>query len=141
MSYFIYHKSHPNDELDATDIQQAFFTALGDLDKKYSNKEYILAFKSDFDIISKVLEKIANQASKDIRTKEGIRDKYSDTAVYYTIPEIEARWNISGTAVRRAISEKRLHAKEVSGKKCKYRVLKEDFESYADNNDIKLRSM
>lgn len=138
-SYFIYHKSHPNDVLDTTAIQLAFFSALSGLDEKYSSKEYILSIKSDFDIISRVLERLANQAHKDIRSNEGIRDKYSDTEVYYTTKDIEARWVISGTAIRKAITEQRLRAKEVSGKKSKYLVHKADFESYALNNGIKPR--
>ena len=140
VSYFVYHKTHPNEPLDTTEIMTAFYTALSGLDKKYSTKEYILSIKSDFDVISKVLEKIANQAHKDIRSGEGIRDKYSDTEVYYTVPDIEARWVISGTAVRRAITEQRLRAKEVSGRKSKYLILKADFESYAESNGIKLRN-
>ena len=140
VSYFVYHKTHPNEPLDTTEIMTAFYTALSGLDKKYSTKEYILSIKSDFDVISKVLEKIANQAHKDIRSGEGIRDKYSDTEVYYTVPDIQARWVISGTAVRRAITEQRLRAKEVSGRKSKYLILKADFESYAESNGIKLRN-
>lgn len=138
-SYFVYHKMNPDDVLDTTSIKTAFYSALGGLDKKYSSKEFILHIKSDFDIISRVLEKIAYEAHKDIKTSEGIRDKYSDTEVYYTTKDIEARWVISGTAVRKAITEKRLRAKEVNGKKSKYQILKTDFENYADNNGIKLR--
>lgn len=140
VSYFIYHKTHPNEPLDTTEIMTAFYTALSGLDKKYSTKEYILSIKSDFDVISKVLEKIANQAHKDIRSGEGIRDKYSETEVYYTVPDIEARWVISGTAVRKAVTEQRLRAKEVSGRKSKYLILKVDFENYAESNGIKLRN-
>ena len=140
VSYFVYHKTHPNEPLDTTEIMTAFYTALSGLDKKYSTKEYILSIKSDFDVISKVLEKIAYQAHKDIRSGEGIRDKYSDTEVYYTVPDIQARWVISGTAVRKAVTEQRLRAKEVSGRKSKYLILKADFESYAENNGIKLRN-
>lgn len=140
VSYFVYHKTHPNEPLDTTEIMTAFYTALSGLDKKYSTKEYILSIKSDFDVISKVLEKIANQAHKDIRSGEGIRDKYSETEVYYTVPDIQARWAISGTAVRRAITEQRLRAKEVSGRKNKYLILKADFENYAESNGIKLRN-
>ena len=106
---------------------------------KYSTKEFILSIKSDFDTISKVLEKIANQANKDLRSSEGIRDKYSITEVYYTVPDIEARWVISGTAVRKAITEGRLKAKEIKGRKSKYDIYKEDFENYAKSNGIKLR--
>ena len=140
VSYFVYHKTHPNEPLDTTEIMTAFYTALSGFDKKYSTKEYILSIKSDFDVISKVLEKIAYQAHKDIRSGEGIRDKYSDTEVYYTVPDIQARWVISGTAVRKAVTEQRLRAKEVSGRKSKYLILKADFESYAENNGIKLRN-
>ncbi len=141
VSYFIYHKTHLNEPLDTTEIMLAFYSALSGLDAKYSTKEYILSIKSDFDIISKVLEKLANQAHKDIRSKEGIRDKYSDTEVYYTVPDIEARWAISGTAIRKAITQKRLRCKEVSGRKSKYLVLKEDFENYAENNGIKPKKL
>lgn len=139
VSYFVYHKTHPNVPLDTTEIMTAFYTALSGLDEKYSTKEYILSIKSDFDIISKVIEKIAYQAHKDIRSGEGIHDKYSDTEVYYTVPDIQARWDISGTAVRRAVTEQRLRAKEVSGRKSKYQILKADFENYAERNGIKLR--
>ena len=139
-SYFIYHKAHPDEPLnDETEITMAFYAALSGLDTKYSSKEFILSIKSDFDIISRVLEKIANQAHKDIRSKEGIRDKHSISETYYTVPEIEARWAISGTAVRKAIAEQRLRAKENSGRKNKYLILKADFENYATNNRIKLR--
>ena len=139
-SYFIYHKAHLDEPLnDETEITMAFYAALSGLDTKYSSKEFILSIKSDFDIISRVLEKIANQAHKDIRSKEGIRDKHSISETYYTVPEIEARWAISGTAVRKAIAEQRLRAKENSGRKNKYLILKADFENYATNNRIKLR--
>ena len=139
-SYFIYHKAHPDEPLnDETEITMAFYAALSGLDTKYSSKEFILSIKSDFDIISRVLERIANQAHKDIRSKEGIHNKYSITETYYTIPDIEARWSISGEAVRKSIKEQRLRAKENSGRKCKYLILKADFESYATNNRIKLR--
>ena len=139
VDYFIYRKQHPDDTLDATEITTAFYTALSGLDIKYSTKEYILSIKSDFDIISKMIEKFAYQAQKDIRSSKGIRDKYSVTEVYYTVPDIEAKWVISGTAVRKAIVEQRLRAKEVNGKKSKYQILKADFEAYAQNNGIKLR--
>ena len=139
-SYFIYHKAHPDEPLnDETEITLAFYAALSGLDNKYSSKEFILSIKSDFDIISRVLEKIANQAHKDIRSKEGISDKYSITDTYYTVPEIEARWAISGTAVRKAITKKRLRAKEASRKRNKYLILKEDFENYAAENRIRQR--
>lgn len=138
-SYMIYHKQNPSAVLDYTEISMALGNALYGLDEKYSTKEFILSIKKDFETISKVLEKIAYQASKDIRSGEGIRDKYSVTETYFTVPEIEARWKISGTAVRKAITEKRLNAKEVGGKKSKYHVLKEDFESYAESNGIKSR--
>ena len=139
VSYFVYHKTHPDKPLDTTDIMLAFYSALSGLDAKYSTKEYILSIKSDFEKISKVIEKCAFQAHKDIRSNEGIRDKYSDTEVYYTVPDIEARWVISGTAVRKAITEHRLRAKEIVGRKSKYQILKADFENYAESNGIKLR--
>lgn len=139
-SYFVYHKNHLDEPIsDETEIIIAFYAALSGLDAKYSTKEFILSIKSDFDIIARVLEKIANQAHKDIRSKEGVRDKYSITETYFTVPEIVARWSISGEAVRKAIKEQRLRAKENSGRKCKYLILKADFESYATNNRIKLR--
>ena len=139
-SYFIYHKAHPDEPLnDETEITMAFYAALSGLDTEYSSKKFILSIKSDFDIISRVLEKIANQAHKDNRSKKGVRDKYSITETYYTVPEIEARWSISGAAVRKAITEQRLRAKENSGRKSKYLILKADFENYATNNRIKLR--
>lgn len=138
-AYMIYHKQNPNAVLDYTEINIALGNALSGLDEKYSTKDFILSIKSDFDIISNVLEKIAYQANKDIRSREGIRDKYSVTEVYYTVPDIEGKWIISGTAVRKAITEGRLRAKEVSGKKSKYQILKEDFENYANSNGIKKR--
>ena len=138
-AYMIYHKQNPNAVLDFTEINMALSSAVYGLDEQYSTKEFILSIKADFEIISKVLERIAYQASKDIRSSEGIRDKYSVTETYFTVPEIEARWKISGTAVRKAITEKRLRAIEVSGKKSKYKVLKADFENYAENNGIKPR--
>ena len=139
VNYFVFRKMHPNEALNTTEIMAAFYRELSGLDKKYSMEESILSIKSDFEIITKVIEKCAYIAHKDIRSSEGIRDKYSDTEVYYTVPEIEARWVISGTAVRKAITEHRLRAKEVSGRKSKYMVLKADFENYANNNGIKLR--
>ena len=138
-AYMIYHKQNPKAVLDYTEINIALGNALSGLDEKYSTKDFILSIKSDFDIISNVLEKIAYQANKDIRSREGIRDKYSVTEVYYTVPDIEGKWIISGTAVRKAITEGRLRAKEVSGKKSKYQILKEDFENYANSNGIKKR--
>ena len=138
-AYMIYHKQNPDAVLDYTEISMALGHALYGLDEHYSTKEFILSIKSDFEIISNVLEKIACQANKDIRSSEGIRDKYSVTEVYYTVPDIEGKWIISGTAVRKAITEGRLRAKEVSGKKSKYQILKEDFENYANSNGIKKR--
>ena len=140
-SYMIFRKMNPNAILDYSEINMALGHALYGLDEKYSTKEFTLSIKSDFETISKVLEKIAYQVSKDVRASEGIRDKYSVTEVYYTVPDIEARWVISGTAVRKAICEQRLRAKEVSGRKSKYNILKEDFESYAKSNGIKLREL
>lgn len=140
-AYMIYHKQNPNAVLDYTEINIALSSALSGLDEKYSTKEFILSIKSDFEIISRVLEKIAYQANKDIRSSEGIRDKYSVSDTYYTVPEIEARWVISGTAVRKAITEGRLRAKEEKGVKSKYRVLKEDFENYAISNGIKVKQL
>ena len=139
ISYFIYRKAHPNEALDTTEILTAFYHAVHGLDVEYPQKEFILSIKSDFDIISKVLEKAAYQAQKDIRSSVGIRDKYSNTEVYYTVPDIEARWVISGTAVRKAITKQRLRAKEVVGRKSKYQILKADFENYAESNGIPLR--
>ena len=140
-SYFIYHKAHLDEPLnDETEITMAFYAALSGLDTEYSSKKFILSIKSDFDIISRVLEKIANQAHKDIRSKEGIRDKHSISETYYTVPEIEARWVITGTAVRKAIREQRLRSKEVNGRKNKYQILRADFERYAATNGIKLRA-
>ena len=138
-AYMIYHKQNPDAVLNYTEINMALGCALYGLDEQYSTKEFILSIKSDFDIISKALEKIAYQANRDIRSREGIRDKYSVTEVYYTVPDIEGKWIISGTAVRKAITEGRLRAKEVSGKKSKYQILKEDFENYANSNGIKKR--
>ena len=138
-SYMIYHKQNPDAVLDYTEISMALGHALYGLDDHYSTKDFILSIKSDFEIISNVLEKIACQANKDIRSSEGIRDKYSVTEVYYTVPDIEAKWEISGTAVRKAIKEGRLKFTEAKGKKSKYRILKDDFEQYAKTNNIKLR--
>lgn len=138
-AYMIYHKQNPDAVLDYTEISMALGHALYGLDEHYSTKEFILSIKSDFEIISNVLEKIAYQANKDIRSNEGIRDKYSIAEVYYTVPDIEAKWEISGTAVRKAITEGRLRFREAKGKKSKYRILKDDFEQYAKRNDIKLR--
>jgi len=138
-AYMIYHKQNPDAVLDYTEINMALGSALYGLDEQYSTKEFILSIKSDFDIISKALEKIAYQANRDIRSREGIRDKYSVTEVYYTVPDIEGKWIISGTAVRKAITEGRLRAKEVFGKKSKYQILKEDFDNYANSNGIKKR--
>lgn len=138
-SYMIYHKANPENELDYTEINMALSSALYGLDMKYSTKEFIMSIKRDFDTISKVLEKIAYQANRDIRSSEGIRDKYSVTEVYYTVPDIEGKWIISGTAVRKAITEGRLRFTEAKGKKSKYRILKDDFEQYAKTNNIKLR--
>ena len=138
-SYMIYHKMNPDAVLNYTDVNIALGNALCGLDAKYSTTEFILSIKSDFDIISKVLEKIAYQANKDIRSGEGIHDKYSITEIYYTVPDIEARWVISGAAVRKAITEGRLKAKVIKGRKSKYDILKEDFEDYAKSNGIKSR--
>lgn len=135
-SYMIYHKMNPDAVLDYTEISMALGSALYGLDEKYSTKKFILSIKSDFEIICKALDKIAYQANRDIRSSEGINDKYSVTEVYYTVPEIQARWVISGTAVRKAITEGRLRARIIEGRKSKYQILKADFENYAEANGI-----
>ena len=137
--YIIYRKENGTKEIGELEIERCFWNAIGGLDQTYSSEEFVLAMKDDFDHISKVLGTIADKTSRGIRARKGIHDKYSNTETYYTVPDIEARWEISGTAVRKAIVEERLKAKEQDSRKCKYLILKEDFERYAVSNGIKPR--
>ncbi len=139
VNYIIYRKENGSHRISEMEIEMCFWNAIGGLDETYHSDDFIMSMRDDFELFSNVLEKIANKRGREIRSQEGIRDKYSDGETYYTVPEIEARWIISGTAVRKAITEKRLNAKERSGTKSKYIVLREDFEEYAKNNGIKTR--
>jgi len=138
-NYIIYRKENGFHFINETEVEMCFWNALGGLDEYYHSDEFIMSMRDDFELFLKVLDKISNKRGREIRSMEGVRDKYSDTDTYLTPPQISSRWVISGTAIRKAISEKRLKAKEQEGKKCKYLILKEDFEKYAENNGIKKR--
>lgn len=139
INYIIYRKVNGSHVITETEIEMCFWNALGGLDKKYHSDEFIMSMRDDFELFLKVLDKISNKRGREKRSMEGIRDKYADTDTYLTAPQISSRWKISGTAIRNAIKEKRLKAKEQEGKKCKYIILKYDFEEYAKNNGILLR--
>ena len=138
-NYIIYRKENGSQVITETEIEMCFWNALGGLDEKYHSDEFIMSMRDDFELFLKVLDKISNRRGREIRSLEGIRDKYADTDIYLTPPQISSRWNISGTAIRKAIYEKRLKAKEQEGRKCKYLIFKDDFEEYAKNNGIQLR--
>lgn len=138
-NYIIYRKENGFHVINETEIEMCFWNAVGGLDEEFRSDEFIMSMRDDFELFLKVLDKISNRRGREIRSMEGIRDKYSNTDTYLTPPQISSRWKISGTAIRKAINEKRLKAKEQEGRKCKYLILKEDFEKYAENNDIKLR--
>lgn len=138
-NYIIYRKENGFHVINETEIEMSFWNAVGGLDEKYRSDEFIMSMRDDFELFLKVLDKISNKRGREIRSMEGIRDKYSDTETYLTPPQISSRWVISGEAIRKAIRENRLKAKEQEGRKCKYLILKEDFEKYAENNGIKLR--
>ena len=138
-NYIIYRKENSFHTINETEIEMCFWNALGGLDKEYHSDEFIMSMRDDFELFFKVLDKISNRRGREIRSQEGVHDKYSDTDTYLTPPQISSRWVISDVAIRKAIKEKRLKAKEQEGKKCKYLILKEDFEQYAKNNGIKKR--
>ncbi len=138
-AYFSFHKGHPNHKLEETEISMSFYSALAGLDRSFSSCDFILSMKKDFEIISKQLEHFARVAQRDVSQREGKRDKYSSNETYYTVPEITMKWNISGSGVRKAIKKNGLEYVENEGAKCKYLVLKEVFEEYAKNHNIRLR--
>jgi hypothetical protein len=138
--YFMYHKNNPLKKLGVTDIHRAFYGALDGLDGSFYDKEFILAMKKDFEIISKQLERIARDAQNDIAQEKGIWDKYTETERSYFPREIEAEWNITASAIRYAISNGNLEAQEITGKKDKYRIKEIKWLEYATNHKIKKRN-
>ena len=138
--YFMFHKTNPGKRLGATDIQMAFYSALSGLDNSFSSKEFILAMKKDFEVISKQLEHMARDAQKDIAQDDGKWDKYSETERSYFPREIAAEWDITASAIRYAISHGNLDATEIKGKKDKYQIKEKDWLEYAASHHIKKRS-
>lgn len=138
--YFMYHKANPGKRLGVTDIQMAFYSALSGLDNSFSSKEFILAMKKDFEIISKQLDHLAWNAQKDIAQDDGKRDKYSETELGYFPREIEAEWDITASAIRYAISHGNLDATEIKGKKDKYLIKEKDWLEYVASHHIKKKS-
>lgn len=139
VSYVIYRKENGSRNISETEIEMCFWNAIGGIDETYRSDEFIMSMRDDFELFCKVIDKITNRRGREIRSMEGIHDKYSNTETFLTQPQISARWNISGSAIRKAIKEKRLKAKEQVGRKCKYLILKEDFEKYARSNGIRQR--
>ena len=137
--YFMFHKTNPSKRLGVTDIKLAFYGALSGLDNSFSSKEFILAMKKDFEIITKQLENIARDAEKDIAQDGGKWDKFSETERSYYVREIEAEWGITASAIRYAISNGNLEAEEITGKKDKYLITENDWLEYASNHRIKKR--
>lgn len=138
--YFMFHKANPGKRLGVTDIQRAFYAALSGLDNSFSDKEFILAMKKDFEIISKQLEHLARYAQNDIAQEGGKWDKYSETERSYFPREIATEWNITASAIRYAISHGNLEATEVKGKKDKYLVKEKDWLEYAASHHINKRN-
>lgn len=137
--YFMFHKANPSKRLGVTDIELAFYGALIGLDNSFSSKEFILAMKKDFEIISKQLEKIAKRTEIDIAQDSGKQDKYSETERTYYAREIGAEWIITPAAVRHAIKIGNLQAEEITGKKDKYLIKEKDWLDYANSHRIKKR--
>ncbi|WP_028907468.1 hypothetical protein [Xylanibacter ruminicola] len=139
--YFMYHKANPGKKLGVTDINRAFYGALSGLDNSFYDKEFILAMKKDFEIISKQLEHIARDAQKDIAQDNGKWDKYSETERTYYVREIEAEWNLTASAIRHAIRNGNLETEEITGKKDKYLIKEKDWLEYAVSHKIKKRNL
>ena len=139
--YFLFHKANSSKKLGATDINRAFYGALSGLDHSFSDKEFILAMKKDFEVITKQLERIARDAQKDIAQDGGMWDKYSETERTYYAREIEAEWNITASAIRYAISNDKLEAVEITGRKDKYLIKEKDWLEYAVSHNIKKRDI
>lgn len=139
--YFMYHKANPRKRLGVTDIELAFYGALSGLDNSFSSKEFILAMKKDFEIIAKQLEKIAKRAEIDIAQDFGKWDKYSENERTYYAREIEAEWDITASAIRYAITNGKLQAEEITGKKDKYLIKEKDWLEYAASHKIKKRNL
>lgn len=137
--YFMFHKANSGKKLGVTDINRAFYSALSGLDNSFSDKEFIIAMKKDFEVITKQLEHIARDAQKDIAQDGGKWDKFSETEQSYYVREIEAEWNITASAIRYAISNGNLEAEEITGKKDKYLIKEKDWLEYASNHRIKKR--
>lgn len=138
--YFMFHKANPGKRLGVTDIQRAFYAALSGLDNSFSDKEFILAMKKDFEVISKQLEHLARDAQKDIAQECGKCDKYSESERSYFPREIAAEWNITASAIRYAISNGNLKVTEIKGKKDKYLIKEKDWLEYVASHNIKKRS-
>ena len=139
--YFMFHKANPSKRLGVTDIHRAFYSALSGLDNSFSDKEFILAMKKDFEVITKQLEHIAREAQKDIAQDGGMWDKYSETERTYYAREIEVEWNITASAIRYAITNGNLEAEEITGKKDKYLIKEKDWLEYAASHKIKKRNL
>ena len=138
--YFMYHKSNPGKKLGVTDINRAFYGALSGLDNSFSDKEFIMSMKKDFEVISKQLEHIARKAQQDIALEDGKWDKYSETERTYFPREIQAEWSITASAIRHAITTGHLEAEEITGKKDKYFIKEKDWLEYATSHKIKKRN-
>lgn len=138
--YFMFHKANPGKKLGVTDIQRAFYAALSGLDNSFSDKEFILAMKKDFEIISKQLEHLARDAQKDIAQDSGKWDKYSETERTYFPREIAAEWVVTASNVRHALSHGSLKAEKITGRKDKYIIKAKDWLEYAASHHIKKRS-
>lgn len=139
--YFMYHKANPRKKLGVTDINRAFYGALSHLDRSFSDKEFILAMKKDFELIAKQLDHIARDAQKDIAQDGGKWDKYSETERTYYAREIESEWMITASAIRYAIKKGNLQAEEITGKKDKYLIREKDWLEYATSHKIKRRNL
>jgi hypothetical protein len=138
--YFMYHKANPRKRLGVTDIHRAFFGALSGLDNSFYDKEFILAMKKDFEVITKQLEHIARDAQKDIAQDGGKWDKYSETELSYFPREIAAEWDITASAIRYAIANGNLKADRISGGKDKHRIKEKDWLEYAAKHGKKRRN-
>ena len=106
-------------ELNATNIKMACYSALNSIDSTLNVAEVVFNMRNDFEYINKVIDDLARQLNKNIKsnTYGDVQQRKSATTLeYLTIPEIHSIYSISQQAIRKACNEGRLPFKEGKGK-------------------------
>lgn len=110
IKYIIYKKEYQSVPLDVI-IKDSTFTALGGLNDAYHNSDFIHALSKDFQSISLLLAKIANEEYSIEQRAKGIKpsNHYGSNATL-TVEEVAKRLNVSEESIRKAIRNKNLIA-------------------------------